>query len=481
MLQAELEALKQSHRVTVDDLKAKVDALQAKNESLKREIKGLNSALQWANDTEEMPRERWLERGHSEEYADAMENLFVDMKRIIEYLRIGTVNDNETGKNRIEIDFDLEDEDGNLTRAEHDQSLLPYWEEFSAALRHWSEYHADSKYRDVCILNVELPKGVLDILRPAFEKSGIKGISFVNSCRHTGEMVDFVKKVLQTNHFITSVCLDEINFTREDVKAICGAIKSRNAEGRFIDRLILQNCFQDGIDSRTLKRILTSITAGSTKNAVLYLDENKMSSREAGVISEFLHSNPCLTRLDLGVNYFDDADAAVLANALSSNTHLRRISFNGNEIRESGRENGRLAFLRAIFDVSSLLSCATSNHTCSFHWLLRDISVLNSNECATVNKWTKIVVMLALSGEDSFINTSLLRGVPAQLIPLILHRIVNAGCTGNNNRRLTDLYLELTNATRCQRHDVWDNLGKRKSLNCMYSLMRNWVVPSIFV
>ena len=206
------------------------------------------------------------------------------------------------------------------------------------------------------------------------------------------------------------------------------------------------------------------------------MDGNRMSSREAGVIAEFLGSNPSLTQLDLGVNQFDDTDAAVLANALSNNTRLRKIWVDNNEIKE----NGRLAFLRAVFDVWSLPSCAASNHTCNIDGLERDILVLNGYESTSINKWRKIVAMLSLSGEDSSMNTALLRGVPTQLIPVILDRVINAWCS-DYIQELTAIYLELTSTTRCQKHDVWDRLGETRSINCMYNLMRSWVVPSIFV
>jgi len=144
------------------------------------------------------------------------------------------------------------------------------------------------------------------------------------------------------------------------------------------------------------------------------------------------------------------------------------------------KENGRLAFLRAIFDVSSLSSCAASNHTCRVFGLERDISTINRYESASVNKWSKISTMLVLSSEDSLINTALLRGVPAQLIPVILDKVTYDGCT-EDKHELTYLYLELTNSKRCQEHDVWDNfVGDTFSLNSMQNLMRSWVVPSIF-
>ncbi|EJK72679.1 hypothetical protein THAOC_05765, partial [Thalassiosira oceanica] len=463
-LQVELEALKQSHKVIVYELNVKVDALQAENESRKREIEGLTSALQWAYAVEEIPRQHWLEQGHSEEYADAMENLLGSMKQGIKDLRVGTVRDN---KNIVKIDFDLQGENGNHTRADHDGSLLPYWKEFAAALRHWSEYHADGGFLMVQILYMELPKAVLDILRPAFEQSRIEEVFFSNS-RHSGDMANFIKKVLQANHFITGVLFANTTFTREDVKSLCGAIKSRNAQSQSIVGLALTDCFEGGIDNRTLKMILASMRK-------LSLNFNGMSSREAAIIAEFLNSNPCLSQLGLFGNRFNDTDAAVLANALTNNTHLRTINVRRNsEIRE----NGRLAFLRATFDVSSLSSCAASNHTCRVYGLERVISVINSYGSVSQNKWNKMFAMLALSSEDSFINISLLRSVPAQLIPLVLDKMNIVGRI-DDNHKLTDIYLELTNAERCKKHDVWDSLGEKKSLSCMYNLMRSWVVPSI--
>lgn len=86
--------------------------------------------------------------------------------------------------------------------------------------------------------------------------------------------------------------------------------------------------------------------------------------------------------------------------------------------------------------------------------------------------------MLVLSSRDSFINTTLLQGVPAKLIPVLLFWANDQ--IDDGNPQLTDLYLELSNAKRCPKHDMWDNLGETKPLNCVYELMRSWVIPLIF-
>ncbi|EJK56424.1 hypothetical protein THAOC_23685, partial [Thalassiosira oceanica] len=296
-LQAELEAIKQSHEAVVDKLNAKVDALRAKNESQLREIKDLTSALQWAYAVEEIPRRHWLEQGRSEEYADAMGNLLNSMKQNIETLRLG--GNCET----ITIDFSLQDEDENYIRADHDELLMPYWKELAAALRHWSEYHADGKYLKVEIFYIELPKSVLDTLHPAFEESSIETVFFENS-RHSGDMANFAKKVLQSNHFITEVGFGVNKFAREDVKTVCAAIKARNAGDHFIKSLGLENCFEGGIDTHTLKMILMTAYAGNAEVVELRLNYNGMSSRESAVIAEFLSSNPSLSYLNLNDNDF---------------------------------------------------------------------------------------------------------------------------------------------------------------------------------
>jgi len=236
----------------------------------------------------------------------------------------------------------------------------------------------------------------------------------------------------------------------------------------------LKKCLVDGIHAEVLKDIILTSNAVDT-----YLDGNGLSSQEAPIIAEHLASNPSLALLHLKNNRFNDADAAVLANSLFSNTNMRTLNVSGNtEIKL----NGRLAFLHATFDVSSLASCAASNHTCRVWGLDRDISALNGYLGSSFNKWEKIFAMLALSSQSSFINTALLGGVPASLMPVLFVQANDQDADEDADiSQITDLYLEVTNTKRCRKHDVWDNLGEKRPLNCVYDLFRSWVVPSIFV
>ena len=448
----------------LDKCKRENIAAEERHDQVVHDLKGSYSdALDWAYSTKAVPRAHWLEKGHTEEYADAMEELLNSFKQIIKELRMGTVGDG------IQVEFGLQEEGQQDITATHDDMLMPHWKEFANALIHWSEYHADEETLTVSIIFIETPDAVLDVLRRAIKQSKVGHVGFVSDgTPKTWKLAEFIGYIIQTNHKVTTVGFSGVVLSNEEWKKFCNSIRIRNAQ-QVMNYLGLGECFVDGVNTEVLKDILTSNTA------VIGLEENGMSSREASIIAEHLNYNPSsLTVLALDGNRLDDAGAAVLANSLSSNTNLRTIDVEHNNIKEEGR----LAFLRAIFHVSSLALCAASNHTCQVWGLGKNISALNCRSEDSDNKWDKIFAMLACSG-DSFINTALLSGTPASLMPVLLYR---AGYQyEDDTSQITDLYLLLTNTKRCQKHDVWDNLGDVGPLNCVYELIRSWVVPTIYV
>ncbi|EJK44198.1 hypothetical protein THAOC_37287 [Thalassiosira oceanica] len=354
--------------------------------------------------------------------------------------------------------------------ADHDDLLVPYWKEFGAALIHWSEYRASGKTLGIIIDRISTPDAVLNLLGQAIKQSKVKAI-FVggDGTPKPWKLAEFMTEIIQTNYEMTGVGFDRVMVSNKVWKAMCNAIKIRNAYQSYIHSLQLSECFPDGIDSEVLMESLT------TNAAEVVLGENGMSSQDASIIAQCLNSNPALSQLDLRGNRFDDADAAVLADSLSSNTNLTGLYVDGNNIKEEGR----LAFLHAIFDVSSLNSCAASNRTCQIWGLEQDISDLNHYKERRHNKWDKIFAMLASSSKDAFINMALLRGVPAALMPILLDRANDRDKEATSG--ITDLYLKMKDMKRCPKHDVWDKLGEKRPLNCVYELFRSLVVPSIYV
>ena len=447
--------------------------LQAELERCKREKNALSDALRWACSVEVTPREHWLRQGRTLHYAVAMDFLRKHFKEVIEKLRTGTILGDD-----VRIMFCLQDEEGHSVTAQHDDVTMPYWTELANAIGHWSEYHADEEatLSMVAFAHVETPAVVLDILRPVIKKLNVKGLGFVDNCTpRTWNLAEFFEDVVQTNHKVTRVGFGSIMLSsNEEWKAISNTMRIRSTGQSAMESVSLKKCFVDGIHAEVLKNILTSNAED------IYLDGNGLSSQEAPIIAEFLNSNRALARLHLKDNRFNDADAEVLADSLSSNTNLRVLDVSGNT---EMRVNGRLAFLRATFDVSSLASCAASNHTCQVWGLEQDISALNGYLRSSFNKWEKIFAMLALSSEESFINTALLNEVPASLMPVLFVQAndQDADEDAASNSKITDLYLEVTNTKRCRKHDAWDNLDEKRPLNCVYELFRSWVVPSIFV
>ena len=446
-LQAELAKCRADHSRVVAEMEREKVAMEERHDRVVRDLKGSYSdALEWAYSVKDVDFLHWLGKGHTNEYASAMESFLDGFKPIIKELRTGSIVGD-----RVCCSFCAQDEDGNYFTAEHDDVHMIYWKELANALIHWSEYHANNKTLTVAIEGIETPNAVLDVLRPAIKQSKVKIIEFWDVGRppRPWKLAAFMEDILQTNHELYYVRFKGVILYNEELKTICDAIRMRNAEQTSIIRYFtLTECFEDGIDSEVLKNILAS-NAGAVE-----LEKNRMSSREASIIAECLVSNPPIRRLVLDYNRFDDADVAVLANSLSSSTNLRYLSVEGNDFTEAGR----LGLLRAIFNTSSLNSCAASNQTCQ-GFDEDSIWALNLYNEATRNKWAKIFAILASSCEDSFINTALLNDVPVPLIPALLQQADERYEDVDVASGITDLYLELTGTSRRQKHDVWDDLG----------------------
>ncbi|EJK64735.1 hypothetical protein THAOC_14500, partial [Thalassiosira oceanica] len=91
-------------------LKARLEASEEERSQMTERQKSYSDAVQWAYTARSTPREHWLQRGYSEEYADAMVKLQRRIIHIIKDLMTGKVGD------EVVVIFDLFDEDdGNHT------------------------------------------------------------------------------------------------------------------------------------------------------------------------------------------------------------------------------------------------------------------------------------------------------------------------------------------------------------------------------
>ena len=238
---------------TTTTAEQQIAKLQAELERCKREkieaearhkqvVRNLSDALEWAYSVGTAPIDHWIEKGHTEEYADAMEVLLDRFKFIVKELRTGTVG------GRVSVSFYLEDEDGREIAADHDDALMPYWKEFANALVHWSEYHANGTTLNLSIRRIETPDAVLDVLHPAIKQSRVEYVGFVSDgSTKTWKLPEFIEDIIHTNHQVTEVGFNSIGLSKKAWMMMCNAIRMRNAQRTHIMSVVLQQCFVGGI------------------------------------------------------------------------------------------------------------------------------------------------------------------------------------------------------------------------------------------
>lgn len=118
--------------------------------------------------------------------------------------------------------------------------------------------------------------------------------------------------------------------------------------------------------------------------------------------------------MDLRGNDLLDDDALLLAITLQFNTNLSILHLNDNIITAFERS----ALLEAVFDVSSLNSCAGSNHTCQIDGLNLDISAINIFEKSAENRAMKLFTVLSETTDNGFFNLNCLSEISNKLIPM---------------------------------------------------------------
>jgi len=133
---------------------------------------------------------------------------------------------------------------------------------------------------------------------------------------------------------------------------------------------------------------------------------------------------------------------------------------------------GRQALLESVFNVSSLNSCAASNHNCFIRGLNPDISGINNYNESSANRDNKIFTVLSGSN-DGFFNMNCLGDVSYKLIPDVLRlaqKFIAAA------PELSDLYFEQTGQTSAD----WDQLDEDTvPITSIFELLRGWAVPSL--
>ena len=210
----------------------------------------------------------------------------------------------------------------------------------------------------------------------------------------------FMGKILQNNASIRCLILrNSANFG----SALLEAIENHPSLEEF-------HVINIGIGKDECK-ILTKVLNASKTLKCLNLNKSVVTNHTGGgeAISNFLKYGHALEHLHLGNSDLNDNDAAKIAQALTFDTTLRKLSFTG-KVRNSITSVGRRSLANVLFNTDSLDTVANSNHTCYVQTVSRIsetecphealLDTLNRNSCPKVNrKWKVLSVLYATKGK----------------------------------------------------------------------------------
>ena len=435
----------------IDTLRDENDEMKSKYEELEIEVKDLtlnNEYNEWDYEADDIPASYWIEREFSEEYAVRMAEFLGRIKEYTHQLR--------RGESPKDIDLAVE------TDLLHDDILLPHWQEFADALKQYQKYNHREDYgiEGFVISSVQLHQNVISMLAPILHT--VKLNKFALSRNIGSDLVSFMSDIIQSNPHLEEFDWRNQIESVDDMRRLCNS--NKNKVGTSLKFIGLKSAF-DGNNLQMMQTILDA----SHHLMGLALCENGIGTAGVTVLVNWLVSNPSLNQLYLINNNLNDTDAALLANSLQSNTNLEWMHLeDNNDITSVGRQ----ALLETVFNVSSLNSCAASNHACQIHGLTPDISNTNTYTKSS-NRIMKTFTMLSAT-DEGFFNMNCFGDLSYKLIPDVLR--LAQGFRGKTPE-LSEAYSEQTG----QRSADWNQLVDKKTvqITSMFELLRGWAVPCL--
>jgi hypothetical protein len=352
----------------------------------------------------------WLNNGYDEDEADYLSDQSEQLKNATISMRRGEFPDKEA----IALYF----EDPIVSEAVNNE-LFPHWEEFAAALKQFTPAFGvlpDDCESEFSLENVQMNYDAMLLIKDALMNKPFQALSFIErSIGNRGGMTaDAIMDVIDSNEHLRRLHLVNYRIDVGDIWRICAIVRNRS-----IVHLNLHSCFEIGLGDEMMTSLLT---VTDLKLKTLNMSNNGITSSAIKLLSDFLASNPLLEDLDLSYNSLNDNDAMLIANALRSNTSLRKIYLFDNIFTEVGNK----AFDLVLNNDSSLNSVAGSNHSCccngirDFFW---EISLCNNNcEDREMNRGHKIYKLLS-SRNNSVSNVEHFDDIDVTLLPQIVEAV----------------------------------------------------------
>ncbi|KAK1739025.1 hypothetical protein QTG54_010341 [Skeletonema marinoi] len=294
--------------------------------------------------------------------------------------------------------------------------LSPHWREFAAALKDFKPAFdvlpGDSK---TCIAfkGVHLNQELTQLVKDALVNIPFKILSFQHSCYFHGDM-SAIAAMIDSNKYLQNLDIYRIlEMDRDDITTLCSAIHHHPS---LVD-VSITGCFSSRLGNEMLRSLLRT---DELKLEKLSMPENALLGIGTDInvctqLADFLSTNPRLKELDLQNNGLDGSDAVMIANALRSNTTLRKLYISANDVRAVGDE----ALRRALCDEASLNSVADSNHSCCIE---TDNFSGNNDEDREINRAEKIYGLLS-SRNKTMSNVQDFGDIDVKLLPNILESV----------------------------------------------------------
>eukprot|EP00985_Skeletonema_marinoi_P001471 scaffold581_cov127-Skeletonema_marinoi.AAC.22 len=325
--------------------------------------------------------------------------------------------------------------------------LLPHWQEFAGALKQVAP--AINVLPDNCesfftLAFVQLNHDPMLLIKEALIGKPFQRLGFINNDNGdgvpAGMSVNGILDIVESNKNLRKLEIASNRIGRNHIERLCSAVHTH-----ALVALNLSGCFEPGIGDEMLASLLT---IDGLKLEKLVMFSNNITSAVSTVQADFLATNPRLKELNLVDNRLNDSDAALIANALRSNTTLRSLQLgNSNSITHTGVESFRLV----LYDESSLNAAADSNHTCTVDLGWNAVDDYNSYEQGHINRGWKIYLILSTRNE-TMSNVQHFGNIDVKLLPNVL------------------------DAVQKYATNVYHSDSEVKPLSIVYEVMRKWGV-----
>jgi len=207
---------------------------------------------------------------------------------------------------------------------QHDDILLPHWNEFATALQLYQ-----NEINEFSIRNVKLTDPIIRLLTESLKHKPIYEF-FLNNNEFddTEQLVKFALEIIQSNRQIKDFwCSGNQLESMDNANRWVEAIISHPS----INKVRLENCLRGDIN---VYQILCSLIASNKAFSTIDLDNNGLQTGDSTDLPDYIANNPPLKILYLQKNKLNDNDAILIAKALKDNTNLLEIYIKENEITQ---------------------------------------------------------------------------------------------------------------------------------------------------